>query len=218
MRISLDLHVHTVDSKDAYTRREWIAKIIHAKGLDGVAITEHDAFFPKPIEGIVVIPGIEVSSLDGHVIGLGVTETIRQDLTADETIDQIHAQGGVAIIPHPHDPVSPRVVLGRLRSRPDAVETLNSDALLFGYNRWMSERKASSMGLPMVGGSDSHVPATIGDGYTLIDSDALRIDSILAAIRIGRVVPMGRASRFTDKISKYSQWLWRRRMKTLQSA
>jgi len=212
MQLRVDLHVHTVDSKDAHTRHEWIPDIIRAKQLHGLAITEHDVFVPKRYGGVTVVPGIEVSSSDGHVIGLGVSEIIKSGMSADETIDQIHAQGAVAVIPHPHDPVSSRVKVRRLNSRPDAVEVINADALSYHYNRWLSERDAQSMGLPMVGGSDSHVPATIGNGFTLVECDDSTVDHILRAIRRGSVVPMGSATSFTDKISKYYDGLWKRRM------
>jgi hypothetical protein len=212
MQLRVDLHVHTVDSKDAHTRHEWIPQIMSAKHLNALAITEHDVFEPKRYEGVTVIPGIEVSSSDGHVIGLGVSEIIRSGLSADETIDQIHAQGALVVIPHPHDPVSSRVRVRGLNSRPDAVEVVNADALSYRYNRWLSGKDAMSMGLPMVGGSDSHVPATIGDGFTLVDCDGSTVDQILRAIRRGNVVPMGSATSFADKISKYYDALWKRRM------
>ena len=101
--LKIDMHVHTVRSKDAHTKVEDLPDIIERKGLDGVAITEHDNFDPPRVEALI-LPGIEVSTCDGHVIGLGIGEAVPAGLSADETIARIHKLGGIAIVPHPFDP------------------------------------------------------------------------------------------------------------------
>jgi hypothetical protein len=211
LQLRYDLHVHTVRSRDAHTKLEWIPHIIKLKQLNGLAITDHDRIPPPHISGVNLIPGIEVSTKDGHVIGLGIVEGIERGLSADETIERIHSQNGIAIVPHPHDPVSSRVKIAGLRQRPDAVETVNSDALIFSYNSWRSTRDAERLGLPTVAGSDSHVPATIGDAYTILDADSDELNAVLSAIREGKVTPVGKASKLADKFSKYNGRLLRKR-------
>ncbi len=44
--LKLDLHVHTAGSPDAHTRIEDLPEIIRARGLDGLAVTEHNKFDP----------------------------------------------------------------------------------------------------------------------------------------------------------------------------
>ena len=200
--LKLDLHVHTVGSPDAHTRIEDLPKIIRAKGLDGVAVTEHNNFDPPSFSDVLIIPGVEISSRDGHVVALGVHERIPVGLPADETISRIHNQGGIAIIPHPHDPVSECVRIANLGVRPDAVETMNADALSFYVSNWLARRDARRFGLPEVGASDSHIPETIGDAYTVIDSPSRDVGDILEAIRRGKVHPEGRPTSIRNKIRK----------------
>jgi hypothetical protein len=202
-RLKIDLHVHTVESPDAHTRREDLPAIIRERGLDGVAVTEHNKFDPPKLDALI-LPGVEVSSLNGHVIALGVHENIPAGLPADETIRLIHSQDGVAIIPHPYDPVCRCVKISRLKTTPDAVETVNADALSFHISNWLARRDARAFKLPQVGGSDSHIPQTIGDAYTSVDSSSASLRDILDAIRAGKVRAEGHATSVRNKLRKLS--------------
>jgi len=51
----------------------------------------------------------------------------------------------------------------------DAIETFNSRCI-FGENK-KAEKMAIELGKPQVGGSDSHMLATIGLGFTEIDAE-----------------------------------------------
>jgi hypothetical protein len=196
------MHVHTEVSPDAYTRIDDLPRIISEKGLDGVAVTEHNHFDPPRFDGVIILPGIEISSAEGHVIAIGVREIIPRKLSADETIQRIHDQDGIAIIPHPYDPVCECVKISNLNVRPDAVETMNADALSFGISNYLARRDAFKFNLPQVGGSDSHIPESIGDCYTLIDSPSHSVDDILAAIRKGGTHPIGHATSVMNKWRK----------------
>ena len=202
--LKFDLHVHTVTSYDGHTKHEDLLEIITGRGLTGVAITEHDKFDPPRLKEGLVLPGIEVSSRDGHVLGLGVRETIPARLPADETIQRIHDQGGVAIIPHPYDPVCECVKIARLKVRPDAVETVNADALSFYLSNWFAHKDAVKFHLPEVGGSDSHIPQTIGDAYTIIDAASSEPKDIIDAIKSGKVRAEGRPTSVRNKLRKLS--------------
>jgi len=211
MKLKIDLHVHTAGSIDAFIQQEELPIILKERGLDGAAITNHDALpgVEAPSSEAVIIPGIEVSALEGHVIALGVSGSIARGRSADETIFLIHKAGGVAVIPHPFDPVSPCIRLSKLRSRPDAIEVMNADALFFRLNTILATRAAKRLKLPMVAGSDSHIPETIGDAYTLIDSNSTRVEDILNAIRVGRVEPIGGPTSPTNKLLKLARTLRR---------
>ena len=200
--LKLDLHVHTAGSPDAHTKIENLPEIMRARGLDGLAITEHNRFDPPNLPDVLIVPGVEISSRDGHILALGVKENIPSRLSADETITRIHDQGGVAIIAHPHDPVSSRVKIADLKVRPDAVETVNSDALSFHISNWLARRDARKFELPQVGGSDSHIPESIGDAYTVVDSNSRDVRGVLEAIKAGRVHPEGHPTSIRNKIRK----------------
>jgi len=200
--LKLDLHVHTVRSHDAHTKREDLPAIIKNRGLDGVAVTEHNIFDPPQFGDALLLPGVEVSSRDGHIIALGIREMIPPKLPADETIQRIHDQDGVVIIPHPYDPVCQCIKIARLKTRPDAVETVNADALSFYISNWLARRDSTKFQLPQVGGSDSHIPQTVGDAYTVVDSKSSDLRDILDAIRSGRVSGEGRATSIMNKMRK----------------
>jgi hypothetical protein len=201
--LKIDMHVHTVGSPDAHTIQADLPTIIRARGLDGVAITEHNNFDPPKLDALI-LPGMEISSSDGHIVALGIEERIPARLPADETIQQIHKQDGVAIIPHPYDPVCECVKIARLKTTPDAVETVNADALSFSISNWLARRDAAKFKLSQVGGSDSHIPQTIGDAYTVVDSGSTNVKDILEAIRAGRVRAEGHATSVRNKLRKLS--------------
>lgn len=205
MKLRIDLHVHTTRSRDAFVPEEELPFIMKQRGLDGVAITNHDVFTEPGRSEMIVIPGIEVSTIQGHIIGLGISGLIAKGRPVDETISMIQGSGGVAVIPHPFDPVSPCVRPSKLRVRPDAIEVINSDALFFRLNTVFARRAAERLKLPMVAGSDSHIPQTVGDAYTLIESDSKDVEDILSAIRAGKVEPVGGATPFGKKLLK----VWR---------
>lgn len=200
--LRLDLHVHTIRSYDGHTRVEDLPSLIRDKGLDGLAITEHDNFDPPSFADVLILPGIEVTSRNGHVIGLGVRERIPPRLSADETIREIHRQDGVAVIPHPFDPVCECVKIARLTVKPDAVEVINADALSFHISNWLAKRDAKKFNLPQVGGSDSHIPQSIGDAYTLVQCEGRDVDSLIQAIRAGRVRASGHPTSVMNKLRK----------------
>ncbi|HXZ89630.1 MAG TPA: CehA/McbA family metallohydrolase [Candidatus Dormibacteraeota bacterium] len=201
--LKIDLHVHTVGSYDAHTKREDLPGIIKARGLDGVAVTEHNKFDPPKLAALTV-PGIEISSREGHIIALGIQEMIQPRQSADDTIRQIRNQDGVVVIPHPYDPVCECIKLSRLKTTPDAVETVNADALSFYISNWLARRDADKLKLPQVGGSDSHIPQTVGDAYTVIDANSPSTKDILEAIRAGRVRAEGHATTVRNKLRKLS--------------
>jgi predicted metal-dependent phosphoesterase TrpH len=207
MRLKIDLHVHTRSSKDAFTEPEQLPTIIREKGLDGAAITNHDALTQVTSSEVIILPGIEVSTLQGHIIGLGISGTIEKGRTADETIATIQHAGGVAIVPHPFDPISPCVNPIRLESRPEAIEVINADALFFALNTRYAKRIANRLGLPMVAGSDSHIPETVGDAYTLIETDSKNVSDILNAIRAGSVQPAGGPTPLGKRLLKVARTL-----------
>ena len=200
--LKMDLHVHTDRSYDAHTRREDLPAIVKSRGLDGVAVTEHNIFDPPSFDDALVLPGVEISSRDGHIIALGINEMVQPKLPADDTIRRIHNQDGVAIIPHPYDPVCQCIKIARLKTRPDAVETVNADALSFYISNWLARRDSTKFKLPQVGGSDSHIPQTIGDAYTLIDAKSRDLKDILNGIRCGKVSGGGRATSIVNKMRK----------------
>lgn len=208
--LQLDLHVHTIHSRDGLCTVARAVEAARAKGLSGIAITDHDSISghleAKNFSNnkFLVIPGVEVSSSDGHIIGLGIGELVPKRLSAEETVKMIVEQGGVAVAAHPF-------ALGRkpgfvYKAKFDAIEGLNSRALFLSNP--LAQRFAKKHKIPMVAGSDAHRCDEIGLAYTLIDSEP-KIDSILEQIRRG-------GTSISGGTLPTSKFLWRALQKTLR--
>jgi predicted metal-dependent phosphoesterase TrpH len=188
-----DLHIHSNYSTDSKLAVDDILKQAVRKGLHGIAICDHNTVdgslfaIQRARElnlSLLVLPGIEISTSDGHLIVLGIRENIQPDLPASETISIARQKGGVAIAPHPFKKDS----IGFTAKEADAIETFNSRCI-FGENEKAKEL-AMLLGKPEVGGSDSHVLSTIGLGFTEIDA-ASSVGMVLASIRKGKTSSSG---------------------------
>jgi predicted metal-dependent phosphoesterase TrpH len=204
LELKIDLHVHTFYSPDSLITPKDLNHYTEKRGLDGIAITDHDRIdgISKIVRDIdfLVIPGIEISSLKGHIIGLNVNELIPPKLSVDETLDRIHDAGGIAIACHPIT-FFKESLKGHINSRFDAIEVINSLAFPFNYSVKHSRRIASDLGISRVAGSDAHYGPEIGYAYTLVDAEP-EISEIVKAIKTGSCSPYGRAVPWTMRIKK----------------
>jgi predicted metal-dependent phosphoesterase TrpH len=202
LKLRLDLHVHTNRSPDGSTPPEALPAIARQRGLDGYAITDHNILSSDTNNELLILPGVEISTRDGHVIGLGISETIPRGVSADETIRRIRDAGGVSIVAHPYDLLRPAVKPHLLTEHPNAIETINSASFLHTYS-WTRARKFAEKGnYPMTGGSDSHIPDTLGRAYTEIETESRDVQSVLTSLRAGKVSPFGSAVGLRERLRK----------------
>lgn len=197
--------MHTTNSKDAYTRPDQIVQLSKRAGLDGIAITDHNIPSSLTSREVLIIQGIEVSTQDGHVIGLGLSSSIPRGLPADETIEKIRDNGGVSVIPHPYDFLRSSVRPERLASKPDAIEVLNSASFLHSITWKRANNFATKKGLPRTAGSDSHIPETLGRAFTVVEANRFDASAVLEAIRSGFTQPEGRPITFPQRMRKISR-------------
>jgi len=192
LSLKIDLHVHSCYSNDSLITLKELIFYAQKRGLDGVAITDHNrldsALKIAQKTNFLIIPGVEISSLGGHIIGLNVHENIPPNQCVDETVQNIHEAGGIAIACHPVS-FFKRLDISRT-TKFDAVEVINSSAIPFQYSIKKSRELAHRLNLPHVAGSDAHYGPEIGLAYTLINSHAEVID-IIHAIRKGLCTPIG---------------------------
>ncbi len=205
MRINADLHVHTTYSKDSLITPKDLVYYSKQRGLNAVAVTDHNqlhgAFKIAQETDFLIIPGIEVSSADGHIVALNVHELIPRGLSAPITVDLIHKAGGVAIACHPY-----AYFKGSLKenvcSSFDAVEVINSRAFPFKLSVKKAEETARKLGLVRVAGTDSHYGPQIGYAYTVIEAAEPNAEAIAKAIVEGNCQPFGKAVPVTLNIQQ----------------
>jgi predicted metal-dependent phosphoesterase TrpH len=190
--LTCDLHVHTNFSKDGESSVQEIMRQAENAGLDAIAITDHDS-----VDGVktalacrsrvLVIPGLEVSTKQGHLLVLGVTDLIPSGLDVMATVEIARRMGAVAILPHPYHVwrhgVARRMKAGMMVV--DAVEAFNSRYIVGSANK-KAARVAKRLGKPCVGGSDAHHARFVGFGRTFVDAER-NVPAILDAIRAGKV-------------------------------
>jgi len=196
-----DLQVHTDASPCSRASPEDVVEAAVDAELDGLAITNHDtlkgydAVNALAPGNLTVIPGVEVTTTQGHLLALDVNEVPPQ---ADPltVIHAIHEQEGLAILSHPFDKLREYYTdkLDEIAANIDGVEVLNSRCIVPHYNR-KARSFAKQHDLPITGGSDAHFPMEVGRAYTMCDG------SILDAIREGSTETGGRGGYLSGHIA-----------------
>jgi predicted metal-dependent phosphoesterase TrpH len=193
--MEIELHAHTHHSRGKKIPVEAFMSptdlVMEAKRLrlDAVAITDHstsggwrEALEAGKRQGVIVIPGIEIETDGGHLIGLNLNEHVPDNLSVEETADRIREQGGLSVAPHPYDLRGEGIRDSFVKA--DAVEIFDSINIDRISNE-IAEKKARKAGKPMVVGSDAHSREMLGRSINRVDAHDL--DSALMEIRAGRV-------------------------------
>jgi len=197
----MDLHIHSEYSPDSFAKVDDILKKAREENIEIIALSDHNTVsgvseLIKTTKGtdILGIPSIEISSSTGHILGLGCEEMIPRDLSAEDTIDRIHDQDGLAVIPHPYcfyrhgllcknDPKDLKI---------DAIEIKNA-RFIVGYCNRKARKLAEKENIPTLGASDAHYYKFVGDCFSMIDCEK-DISSVLKSIRKGKVEAHGKGT------------------------
>jgi predicted metal-dependent phosphoesterase TrpH len=199
-----DLHTHTNASDGWPTPHQLVDHAARQARLDLIAVTDHDT-----IEGALraaehaarrsrlqVIIGEEVSSRDGHIIGLFLERRVRPGLSAAATVHSIHEQGGIAIAAHPfwrtqrQGRTGPVHGVGWLAAELpfDGVEVENATPGFYVFNQ-LARRLNLGLGAADFGGSDAHIVDAVGRAFTAFPGktpDELRTALETGQTRAGR--------------------------------
>lgn len=216
--MKLDLHIHSQYSEDATGSPKEIIKLLQKKGLHGMAITDHnsikgslEALKLKP-KDFVIVPGVEISTADGHLLALGIKENITKNLSVEETVEKILDKGGIPIVPHLFRKMSgiKREKLETIYKKVPAIEVFNGCSL--PRTNMKTAKIAREFNLGGMGGSDTHDPLYVGYGYTIIESTDMNINSILSELDKkktwgeGTTIPLQvRRNRTLKSIKQYFQ-------------
>jgi predicted metal-dependent phosphoesterase TrpH len=182
-----DLHIHT-DVCDGIDSVEQILEYVeHKTDLDVIAITEHDRLrvshrarelMAKRNYRFEVVSGVEISTLDGHLVALFIEEPIPSKRPIEETIEAVRRQGGLCFIPHPLSPIVKsistaaveRVTAANLSF--DGIELSCSSPFTRLYVARARRLNDNSCQLPCIGASDAHFVQAIGTGYTQFEGSS----------------------------------------------
>lgn len=200
--IQADLHIHTTYSSDsAIAPKALVEQLVAHDSVKVAAITDHDTVkgcnviqrLASAYPGILIIPGVEISTQEGDILILGTEEMPPRPWTAGSVVDFARNSGAVSVVAHPY----------REYGMGDQARCLNVDAIevVNGASPRLAneaaQKLAGLMGLPGVAGSDAHQTSELCTVHTQIQA-SLDIDEILKAIRQGLVsVPaIGRSIHF----------------------
>jgi len=194
----LDLHNHTDCSADGLMSAASLLETARSRGIDVVAVTDHnsvrgalqslelaaaDPSLPR------VIPGIELLTAEGEIIGLYVQEDIQPGLSLAESAALIREQGGLVYLPHPYDVFRRGTVArdarGRAAELADIIEVVNGRSLSPRATKKaaaLAERLAKVRGA----GSDAHCRAEVGVACVVVEAGPSR-DTLVALLEAGRL-------------------------------
>ena len=203
--LEADFHVHTTLSDGSLTPLG-IARQAERRGLDVIALTEHNSALPGGVArawahargGPLVLRGEEVTSSRFHLIAVGIDETVSPNQPLSDVIADIHRQRGIAIAAHPvkrywneYEPV-----LGQL----DGSEVMHPLAYSDAFAGWRWEDLRSfyekTPGLMAIGSSDYHWGSHLGLCRTYVFvQEPVSEESVMEALRARRTVVIDRTGR-----------------------
>ncbi len=183
--------------------------------LDVIAVTEHDTLraadearelHARGAYRFELIRGEEVTTLDGHLLALGIDAPVPSFRRLEETLAEIHRQGGIAIAPHPLSFLTRSITRrGFARIDASADEAVRIDAIE-EYNLSPAGRVTSArarrlnreiLHLAAIGSSDAHFLQAVGSAYTTFDGTTAA--DLLAAIAAKTTTgAAGRAPRMSE--------------------
>ncbi|HTT73235.1 MAG TPA: CehA/McbA family metallohydrolase [Thermoplasmata archaeon] len=190
--VRLDLHVHSAYSPDSRLALAAIVDRLSFAGLQGFALTDHNtvaghralAELQARNPSYLLVPGVEVSTADGHILGYGVAAAPPAHRPAAETVEWIRDHGGEAVVAHPFRRTHG---VGRRRATTLPVRALETRN---GHNSELANARAELLaaqrGLGGTGGSDGHELRDLGRAFTQCPDSVASVDDVLELLRRGR--------------------------------
>lgn len=208
---NVDLHSHTLWSKDCLTSFETIIRLCKQRGIDRIAITDHNtadsALKMQTLAPELVIPGEEIMTTEGEILAYFVRESIPAGLTPEETIRCLRDQGAVISVSHPFDRLRKgawrEADLLRIMDKVDAIEVFNARCM-FAQDNVRAIAFARQHGLCGTAGSDAHTPIEYGRALVRVPPFNGPAE-FLAALQSAQVVE-GLSSWFVHVGSKAAKW------------
>lgn len=206
-----DIHIHSSYSDGLGTPAEILDYVEGQTELSVIAIVDHDEIAgshathelaARRNSRVEVVVGMEVTTLEGHLLALFIEQPVPSLRPLEHTIENVHAQGGLCIVPHPMSWATRSIgrfalerILRRHRDRVyfDALEAVNATLAGRVAAKAAARLNAKRLHLPEVGGSDAHFVESIGSGYTVFEgttAEDLRRSILAGTVRSGGGQPV----------------------------
>lgn len=206
-----DLHIHSNYSDARPNINDILEYVENKTDLDIIAITDHDTIsgaleakkiMEKKKYRFELIVGEEVTTIEGHIIGLFLKERITPGLPAHITLREIKKQGGISIASHPFqhsrlqnpdmavmDGIG-AITLLKEKDNLDCVEIVNATPSLAEENFRARLLNSTILFRAEVGSSDAHIVEAIGMGYTIFEGNS--VDNLKEAINTRQTKAMNK--------------------------
>lgn len=211
----VELHSHTVWSKDCLVKFETIRRLCAHRKIDRIVITDHNtaegALKMRELAPELIVVGEEIMTTRGELLGYFMSETVPPGLSPDETIARLRDQGAVISVSHPFDGMRKgaweEADLLRILDRVDAIETFNARCIVPAYNQRAAEFARKHQLIATVG-SDAHSEVEYGRAVMEMApfDDA---DTFLAALQTARPL-----ARYSSPLVHFSS-TWAKQVKKL---
>lgn len=183
--IRAEFHCHTEYSTDSLVKIKDLLNACEHKGIDRVAITDHDAIRgaleAKAQDPQRVIVAEEIQTSEGEILGYFLEQFIPSGMTPMQTIEALKAQNAFISVAHPFDSYRGSTwrsdALEEIIPHIDALEVFNARCLVKAFNDH-AYRVAEEYGLAKMVGSDAHAIVELGRASLIMpafsDAESLR--------------------------------------------
>ncbi len=209
---NVDLHSHTLWSKDCITKFETIIRLCQQRNIDRIAITDHNtadgALALRKLAPDLVIVGEEIMTTQGEILAYFVRESVPAGLTPQETIRRLRDQGAVISVSHPFDRLRKGAWkeedLLKIVEQVDALEIFNARCL-FPEDNERAQAFAQAHALMGTVGSDAHIGPEYGQAMTVMRPFENDAEDFLDALRTAQYVKHQSGS-YVHLVSKLAKW------------
>ncbi len=209
----VELHSHTLWSKDCVVPFETIIRLCEQRGVDRIAITDHNtadgAMAMQKLAPDLVIVGEEIMTDRGEILGYFMQESIPEGLTPEETIRRLRDQKAVISVSHPFDRLRKGAWheedLLKIIDKVDAIETFNSRCM-YAEDNLKAQIFAQKHQLIGTVGSDAHSRIEYGRALNRMQPFEGAAD-FLYALRASQEQQLQRySSKLVHLYSKTAKW------------
>lgn len=187
-----DFHIHTLEYSDCSISsvEEMCRRAVEA-GLSGIALTEHDVWWPKAdvkelehrFPELTIMRGVEYTSPEGHFL-VFLPNPENGELPAwrsvMELIPMVHHLGGIVIWAHPFR-FDKRRPTWLDHVRPHGMEVASSN--MHRKAETMAKRVAAQQGIMTFNNSDAHHVSSIGRYGNELDVPLTRVEDFITYVR-----------------------------------